>query len=234
MIHDGEVVYLVDDDEAMREGLSEQLKAQGRHVAAFATAEEFLDYIRTDMVACLILDVNLPALSGLELQERLRSSSAPSIIFISGQSDIPTSVRAMKAGAIEFLEKPIDLDALNQALDAGFARDKKQRKRIAQLSVLKRRYDLLTPREREVLPLIVAGMLNKQAAFALGISEVTLQVHRGQIMRKMQAPSFAELVRMCGRLNLRLPDPGLWLSAGQHKPTEMTRKTLNVDRRCRR
>jgi FixJ family two-component response regulator len=206
MIQDGEVVYLVDDDAAVREGLSEQLMAQGRHVVSFATAEEFLDYIRTDTAACLILDVGLPDLNGLELQERLRSSPTPSIIFISGHSDIPTSVRAMKAGAIEFLVKPVEPDALSRAIDLGFTRDRKLRKRVAELSELRRRYDLLTPREREVLPLIVAGLLNKQAAEELGISEVTLQVHRGQIMRKMEAPSFAELVRMCGRLGLRLPD----------------------------
>jgi FixJ family two-component response regulator len=210
MIQDKEVVYVVDDDAAIREGLSEQLQAQGRHVVTFATAEDFLDYIRTDTAACLILDVRLPALNGLDLQERLKSGATPSIIFISGLSDIPASVRAMKAGAIEFLVKPVDPDALNRALESGFDHDRKQRKRIAQFSDLKRRYDLLTPREREVLPLIVAGMLNKQAAFALGISEVTLQVHRGQIMRKMEAPSFAELVRMCARLNLRLPDPDHW------------------------
>jgi FixJ family two-component response regulator len=206
MIQDGEVVYLVDDDASIREGLSEQLTAEGRHVVSFATAEEFLDYIRTDAAACLIIDVGLPDLNGLELQERLRSSSAPSIIFISGNTDVPTSVRAMKAGAIEFLIKPIDADALSKAIELGFARDRRQRRRVAELSELRRRYDLLTPREREVLPLIVAGLLNKQAAAELGISEVTLQVHRGQIMRKMEAPSFAELVRMCGRLSLRLPD----------------------------
>jgi FixJ family two-component response regulator len=206
VIQDGEVVYLVDDDASIREGLSEQLNAQGRHVVPFETAEEFLDYIRTDTAACLILDVGLPDLNGLELQERLKSSSTPSIIFISGQSDIPTSVRAMKAGAIEFLVKPVEPGALSRALEVGFTRDRKLRERIAQLSELKRRYDLLTPREREVLPLVVSGMLNKQAAYALGISDVTLQAHRGQIMRKMEAPSFAELVRMCSRLSLPLPD----------------------------
>jgi FixJ family two-component response regulator len=206
MIQNGEVVYLVDDDAAIREGLSEQLTAQGRHVVSFATAEEFLDYIRTDTAACLILDVGLPNLNGLELQERLRSSSTPSIIFISGHSDIPISVRAMKAGAIEFLVKPIEPDALSRAIALGLARDQRQRKRVAELSELRRRYELLSPREREVLPLIVAGLLNKEAAAELGISEVTLQVHRGQIMRKMEASSFAELVRMCGRLSLRLPD----------------------------
>jgi FixJ family two-component response regulator len=206
MVQDGEVVYLVDDDAAIREGLAEQLRAQGRYVVAFATAEDFLDYIRNDEAACLILDVHLPDLNGLELQERLRSSYIPSIIFISGQSDIPTSVRAMKAGAIEFLVKPIESEILSRALDVGFSRDRKQRKRVEEVNELRRRYDLLTPREREVLPLIVAGLLNKQAAAALGIADVTLQVYRGQIMRKMEAPSFAELVRMCGRLGLRLPE----------------------------
>jgi FixJ family two-component response regulator len=206
MIQDGEVVYLVDDDASIRDGLSEQLMSEGRRVVSFSSAGEFLDYIRTDTAACLILDVGLPDLNGLELQERLCSSSAPSIIFISGYSDIPTSVQAMKAGAIEFLVKPVEPGALSSAIDLGFAQDRRRRKRLAELSVLRKRYDLLTPREREVLPLIVAGLLNKQAAAELGISEVTLQVHRGQIMRKMEAPSFAELVRMCGRLSIRLPD----------------------------
>lgn len=206
MIQDGEVIYLVDDDQRIREGLTELLEAEGRKVVSFPTAADFLDYIRTDEAACLILDVNLPDLNGLELQSQLVSESSPSIVFISGDSDIPTSVRAMKAGAIEFLVKPVDPEALSRAINTGFARDRKRRKKIAEIGVLRARFNELTPRERDVLPLIVAGMLNKQAAAALGISEVTLQIHRGQIMRKMEAPSFADLVRMCERMNIRLPD----------------------------
>jgi FixJ family two-component response regulator len=206
MIQDGEVVYLVDDDQRIREGLKELLEAEGRKVVSFPTAADFLDYIRTDEAACLILDVNLPDLNGLELQSQLIAESSPSIVFISGDSDIPTSVRAMKAGAIEFLVKPVDPEALNRAISTGFVRDRKRRKRVAETGVLRARFNELTPRERDVLPLIVAGMLNKQAAAALGISEVTLQIHRGQIMRKMEAPSFADLVRMCERMNIRLPD----------------------------
>lgn len=206
MIQDGEVVYLVDDDQRIREGLTELLEAEARKVVSFPTAADFLDYIRTDEAACLILDVNLPDLNGLELQSQLVAESSPSIVFISGDSDIPTSVRAMKAGAIEFLVKPVDPEALSRAINAGFTRDRKRRKKVAEIGVLRARFDELTPRERDVLPLIVAGMLNKQAAAALGISEVTLQIHRGQIMRKMEAPSFADLVRMCERMNIRLPD----------------------------
>lgn len=208
MIQDREVVYLVDDDQRIREGLTELIEAGGLKIVSFPTAADFLDYIRTDEAACLILDVNLPDLNGLQLQSQLLADSSPSIIFISGDSDIPTSVRAMKAGAIEFLVKPVDPDALNRAIAVGLARDRKRRKRGAEVGILRARFEELTPRERDVLPLIVAGMLNKQAAAALGISEVTLQIHRGQIMRKMEAPSFADLVRMCERMNIRLPDLG--------------------------
>ena len=205
MVSPTEVIYIVDDDPRIREAVSEQMNALGRRTVSFASAGEYLDYIREDAAACLILDLNLPDLSGLDLQRQLLSSAAPSIIFMSGDADIPTSVKAMKAGAIEFLVKPLDPVALLAAIDLGIARDRKRRTRSAELGVLQARLDSLTPREREVLPLIVAGLLNKQAAAKLGISEVTLQVHRGQIMRKMEAPSFADLVRMTERLNVRLP-----------------------------
>lgn len=202
-----EVVYIVDDDARVREAIQDQMEANGRKSFGFASASEYMEHLREDTAACLILDLNLPDLSGLELQQQLVASTAPTIIFMSGDADIPSSVRAMKAGAMEFLVKPVDPQVLLATVEAGLTRDRKRRRRSAELSGLQARLKLLTPRERDVLPLIVAGFLNKQAAAKLGISEVTLQVHRGQIMRKMQAPSFAELVRMSERLGVRLPAP---------------------------
>jgi FixJ family two-component response regulator len=197
-----EVVYLVDDDPRVREALSELLDSLEIEHVTFGSAAEFLGYVRTDACACLVLDVQLPDISGLDLQRQLADGSSPPIVFISGHGDVPSTVRAMKAGAIEFLTKPINREALVTAIRAAFSKDVEQRQRIAEMAGLERRLALLTPREREVLPLIAGGMLNKQAAAALGITEVTLQVHRGQIMRKMEAESFADLVRMAARLGI--------------------------------
>lgn len=198
----GEVVYLVDEDPGVREGLSETLRARGRQVKTFGTARAYLQCNRTDASACLILDMKLPDMSGLDLQRRLADGDSPPIIFMSGHIDIQATVCAMKAGAVEFLTKPVNLPVLQAAIDAAFTQDRLRRQQQAHLSALKERLALLTPREREVLPLIVEGFLNKQAAAILGISEVTLQVHRSQIMRKMAARSFAELVRMAEKLNI--------------------------------
>jgi FixJ family two-component response regulator len=200
------VVYLVDDDPRVREALSELLASLKIDHVTFASAAEYLRYPRSDESACLVLDVHLPDINGLDLQQQLADESGPPIIFISGHGDIPSTVRAMKAGAMEFLTKPINKDALVAAISAAFVKDLDQRQRTADLTSLQLRFALLTPREREVLPLVVAGMLNKQAAAALGISEVTLQVHRGQIMKKMEADSFADLVRMAGKLGIPEPD----------------------------
>jgi len=202
----GEVVYLVDDDARVREALSEFLASLGIEHLTFGSAEEYLAHVRSDICACLVLDVQLPDINGLDLQRQLGSGSSPPIIFISGHGDIPSTVRAMKAGAIDFLTKPIDPPALVTAIRAAFAQDLERRLKAADLMNLQRRFALLTPREREVLPLVAAGMLNKQAAALLGITEVTLQVHRGQIMRKMEADSFADLVRMAGKLGIPAPD----------------------------
>ncbi len=202
----GEVVYLVDDDARVREALSELFASLEIEHVAFSSAAEYLGFARRDAHACLVLDVHLPGISGLDLQRQLDNESSPPIIFISGDSDIPSAVRAMKAGAVEFLTKPVDPATLLPAIRAGFARDREQRLKAADLARLRERFALLTPREREVLPLIAGGMLNKQAAAFLGITEVTLQVHRGQIMRKMGAESFADLVRMAGKLAIPEPD----------------------------
>jgi FixJ family two-component response regulator len=202
----GEIVYLVDDDPRVREGLSELLDSLEIEHLTFGSAAEFLAHARNDACACLVLDVQLPDISGLDLQRQLADGSNPPIVFISGHGDVPSTVRAMKAGAIEFLTKPINPEALVTAIRAAFAADLEQRQKTAGMLSLERRFALLTSREREVLPLIVGGMMNKQAAATLGIAEVTLQVHRGQIMRKMEADSFADLVRMAGKLGI--PDPG--------------------------
>lgn len=178
------------------------LSSRGRRVISFGTATEFMAYGRRDEAACLILDMRLPDMSGLDLQQRLANEDCPPIIFISGRVDIPGTVQAMKAGAIEFLTKPVSPRALETAIDVAFAQDRKLRKRRLEMATLQSRFNTLTPREREVLPLIAEGLLNKQAAAVLGISEVTLQVHRRQVMRKMAARSFAELVRMAERLGI--------------------------------
>ena len=198
-----EVIYLVDSDQRVSEELSENLAARGMEVIRFASATEYLNFTRADLSGCLILDMHLPDVGGLELQRRLAEKSHPPIVFISGACDIPSTVQAMKAGAIEFLTKPVDPMALLLAVRVAFAQDRRLRQRKAELAKLQQCCRLLTPREREVFPLIVGGLLNKQAAAMLGISEVTLQIHRSQVMRKMEAESFADLVRMA--IKLRIP-----------------------------
>jgi FixJ family two-component response regulator len=199
-----EVVYLVDDDARIRESLCEFLETCGIEARCFESARQYIDCNRTDAASCLVLDLRLPEVSGLELQHQLIGKPGPPIIFISGQADIATSVHAIKAGAIEFLTKPVDPDVLWRSIQNAFAIDRAQRKRRAELELLRERFSRLTPREQQVLPLVVGGLLNKQAACVLGISEITLQIHRRQVMRKMEAESLADLVRMA--LKLRIPD----------------------------
>lgn len=197
---DNPVVFVVDDDHRVREALSSLISSVGLRVAVFGSAAEFLESKKPDAPACLVLDLQLPGISGLELQQRL--ADAPPIVFITGHGDIPSSVRAMKAGAIEFLSKPFDDQELLRAIHAAIDQDRVARRKRSELAELQRRYNLLTPREREVLPFVVAGFANKQTGADLGTSEITIGVHRGQVMRKMAAKSLADLVRMADQLGI--------------------------------
>jgi FixJ family two-component response regulator len=202
MSSDRPVVFVVDDDYRVREALSSLISSAGLRVAVFNSAAEFLESEKPDAPSCLVLDLQLPGTSGLELQQQLLIGDAPPIIFITGHGDIPSSVRAMKAGAIEFLSKPFGEQELLQAIAGAIALDRNARQKRSQLAELQMHYDLLTPREREVLPFVVAGFANKVTAADLGTSEITIGVHRGQIMRKMGARSLAELVRMADTLGI--------------------------------
>ncbi|ANL31798.1 response regulator nodulation protein NodW 2 (plasmid) [Rhizobium phaseoli] len=198
-----EIVYIIDDDASVREGLGDLLRSVGLEVLTFASSQEFLDSKRPDVPGCIILDVRLPGRSGLEFQSMLTSLGIElPVIFISAHSDIPISVRAMKAGAIEFLTKPLREQELLDAAYAGIERDCARRQEVALIAELRSRYDSLTPREREIMNLVVAGSVNKQIAAQVGLSEVTVKVHRGHVMQKMQARSLVDLVRMADGLGL--------------------------------
>ena len=195
------IVFVVDDDLSVREGLERLLHAAGWEVETFPSAQEFLAHRKEDIPSCLVLDVGLPGLSGLDLQKRiLEANREIPIVFITGHKDVPTSVRAMKAGAVEFLVKPFSEDDLLDAIRQAIKRDQSARYQNAQMQDLWRRYELLTPREREVMQRVVSGLLNKQVAAELGTSEITIKVHRGQVMQKMQANSLVDLVRMYDKL----------------------------------
>ena len=196
------IVFIVDDDRRICEALSELLSTFDLHVVTFGSAAEYIAYPKPDVPACLILDVELPDINGLDLQSQTAQGDHPQIVFITGHGDIPSSVRAIKAGAVDFLTKPFKEADLMRAIHAAIAQDRDARRKRAELGELRQRLSSLTPREREVLPLIVSGLLNKQAASKLGISEVTIQIHRSKIMKKMGAGSLAELVRMAGRLEI--------------------------------
>jgi FixJ family two-component response regulator len=196
------IVFVVDDDISVRESLELLIRAAGWQPETFASASEFLTRPRATGACCLVLDVTLPGLNGLDLQSQLVERTAMPIIFITGHGDVPMSVRAMKAGAVEFLTKPFSDDVLIAAIAQGLARSRAELRRDSELHDLRNCYATLTPREREVMALVVSGLLNKQVGGELGISEITVKAHRGQVMRKMQADSLPDLVTMAARLGV--------------------------------
>ena len=199
-------VFVIDDDVSVRESLEALIAFTGRSVQTFASAQAFLDYPRGPAPGCLVLDVSLPDLNGLELQERLANDEIElPIVFITGHGDVPMSVRAMKAGAVEFLTKPLDDEALLRAIDEALAKSHGVFARQLDLQMLRDDYASLSKREREVMELVTSGLLNKQVGGVLAISEITVKAHRGQVMRKMKAHSFAELVNMASVLELSPP-----------------------------
>jgi FixJ family two-component response regulator len=202
------VVYLVDDDESVREGIADLLRTVGLKVQSFGSAQEFLDSTRPDAPSCIVLDVRLPGPSGLEFQRMLvRLNICLPIIFLSGHGDIPMSVRAIKSGAIEFLTKPVHEQQLLDAVQTGIALDRARWERAKGVAELRERFDSLTPREREIFTLVVSGRRNKQIGGDLGVSEVTVKVHRGHVMQKMRANTLVDLVRMADDLGISSKSP---------------------------
>jgi FixJ family two-component response regulator len=201
----GDVVYVIDDDESVRRSLDRLLRSAGLGAETFPSAQAFLERELPDRTACVVLDVRMPGASGLDLQAALnRAARIVPIIFLTGHGNVPMSVQAMKGGAIDFLQKPIDEQQLLAAVDRALERCRVARAEQAERAVIQRRYDTLTPRERQVLGLVVTGLLNKQIAANLGAAEKTIKIHRGRVMRKMEAASVADLVRMSQRLAIVL------------------------------
>jgi FixJ family two-component response regulator len=196
------IVYVVDDDDRIREAFAELLSSFDMHAVTFASAAEYMAFPKPQIPACLVLDVQLPDINGLELQKQMTHGDHPHVVFITGHGDIPSSVQAIKAGAVDFLTKPVREADLMRAINSALAQNREARQQLAQFAELQQRLASLTPREREMLPLVVSGLLNKQAAAELGISEITAQIHRGKVMQKMQAGSLADLVRMAGLLDI--------------------------------
>jgi len=202
------IVFVVDDDASVREALKSLIRSVGLQVELFRSAQEFLQWKKPDVPSCLILDIRLPGISGLDFQNELVEAGIRiPIIFMTGFGDIPMSVRAMKAGAVEFLTKPFRDQDLLDAIQHALERDRARRQREAEIATLRERFEWLTPREREVLPLVVSGLPNKQIAAEIGTSETTVKVHRGQLMRKMGAESLPELVRMAEKMGVPVTKP---------------------------
>jgi FixJ family two-component response regulator len=201
IVHD-HIVFVIDDDIRIQEALEELLASHGIHVVIFGSAGEYIEAEKPDIASCLVLDVELPDINGLDLQRQIAKGDHPPIVFITGHGDIPSSVSAIKQGAVDFLTKPFSDGELMEAIRVAIDQDRRQRSRRADLDLVRQRYARLTPREREVMPLVVSGLLNKQAAAELGISEVTLQIHRRNVMQKMAAASLADLVRIAERLEM--------------------------------
>jgi FixJ family two-component response regulator len=197
------IVFVVDDDISVRESLEHLIRFEGWHPKIFASAQEFLDHPRLPVPSCLVLDLSLPGLNGLDLQKRVAAErSDMPIIFITGYGDVPKTVQAMKAGAVEFLTKPFNDEVLLTAIRQALERSRVAVAHDREMQELRDRYELLSPRERQVMELVVAGLLNKQVGGELGISEITVKAHRGQVMQKMKANSVADLVKMAGRLRV--------------------------------
>ncbi len=197
------LVFVVDDDISVRESLELLIKTAGWQPETFASAQEFLSRPRTTVPCCLLLDVRLPGLNGLELQQQLAERTDMPIIFITGHGDVPMTVQAMKAGAVEFLTKPFRDDVLLDAIRGAIDHSRAALRLDSEMRLLRKRHESLSPREREVMALVVSGLLNKQVGAELGISEITVKAHRGQVMRKMKADSLPDLVTMAARLGLR-------------------------------
>src|SRR6202047_126342 len=203
MTEPASIVFVVDDDPSVRRAIKRLVESVGLHVELFGSATEFINSSRPDVASCLVLDIRLPGISGLDFQRELvQAKNEIPMIFITAHGDIPMTVRAMKAGAVEFLTKPFRDQDLLDAIQVGLERDRALRQRQAEKAVLRERFESLTPREREVLPLIVPGLLNKQIAAEIGTTEATIKVHRSQLMRKMGADSLPELVRMAERIGI--------------------------------
>ncbi|WP_213736199.1 response regulator [Bradyrhizobium sp. dw_411] len=206
MIEDDHTIFIVDDDDRMREALCELMASRSLRAVSFGAVSEYMNFSKLDLPSCLLLDVELPDINGLDFQEQIAGEQHPPIIFITAHGDIPASVRAIRNGAIDFLTKPFIESELLEAIRIAIAQDRISRLARVELTKLQHCLSSLTPREREVLPLVVSGLLNKQAAAELGISEVTLQIHRSKIMHKMEAGSLADLVRFAEKLQI----PSAW------------------------